>query len=58
MATDICWLECDTRETAAGEELFHCQHGQWALNDYHSKKLPYAVCNFGVAELELNQIKY
>ena len=46
-------LESDTSREAAGGTLYQWQDGQWALIGYHSKRLPDAVCKYGVCELEL-----
>ena len=40
--------------TAARGALFEFEHWQWELIGYHSKKLPQAVQNNGIRELELN----
>ena len=46
-------LEIDTSRTAAGRTLYQWQDQEWVLVGYHSKKLPEAVQNYGVTELEL-----
>ena len=46
-------LESDTSRTAAGATLYQWQNNEWVLVGYHSKRLPDAVCNYGVTELEL-----
>ena len=46
-------LESDTSREAAGGTLYQWQDEQWALIGYHSKRLPDAVRNYGVCELEL-----
>ena len=46
-------IESDTSRTAAGSTLYQWQDGQWVLVGYHSKRLPDAVRNYGVTELEL-----
>ena len=46
-------LESDTSREAAGEVLYQLQDNQWVLIGYHSKRLPEAVRNYGVCELEL-----
>ena len=46
-------LESDTSREAAGGTLYQWQDDQWVLIGYHSKRLPDAVCNYGVCELEL-----
>ena len=51
--TGIFRLESDTSWEAAGGTLYQWQEGQWALIGYHSKRLPDAVRNYGVCELEL-----
>ena len=45
-------LESDTR-TAARATLYQWQNNEWVLVGYHSKRLPDAVHNYGVTELEL-----
>ena len=37
----------------AGGTLYQWQDNEWVLVGYHSKRLPNAVCNYGVTELEL-----
>ena len=49
----IFCLESDTSREAAGGMLYQWQDDQWALIGYHSKRLPDAVHNYGVCELEL-----
>ena len=49
----IFHLESDTSREAAGSTLYQWQDDQWALIGYHSKRLPHAICNYGVCELEL-----
>ena len=51
--TGIFRLESDTSREAAGGTLYQWQDNQWALIGYHSKRLPDAVRNYGVCELEL-----
>ena len=46
-------LESDTSRTAAGVTLYQWQNNEWVLVGYHSKRLPDAVHNYGVTELEL-----
>ena len=46
-------LESDTSREVAGGTLYQWQDEQWALIGYHSKRLPDAVRNYGVCELEL-----
>ena len=46
-------LESDTSRTAARATLYQWQNNEWVLVGYHSKRLPDAVCNYGVTELEL-----
>ena len=46
-------LESDTSRTAAGATLYQWQNNEWVLVGYHSKRLPDAVCNYRVTELEL-----
>ena len=46
-------LESDTSRTAAGATLYQWQNNEWVLVRYHSKRLPDAVHNYGVTELEL-----
>ena len=46
-------LESDTSREAAGGALYQLQDNQWVLIGYHSKRLPEAVHNYGVCELEL-----
>ena len=46
-------LESDTSRTAAGAILYQWQNNEWVLVGYHSKRLPDAVRNYGVTELEL-----
>ena len=46
-------LESDTSREAAGGALYKLQDNQWMLIGYHIKRLPEAVCNYGVCELEL-----
>ena len=46
-------LESDTSREAAGRMLYQWQDDQWALIGYHSKRLPDAVHNYRVCELEL-----
>ena len=46
-------LESDTSREAAGGALYQLQDNQWVLIGYHSKRLPEAVRNYGVCELEL-----
>ena len=49
-------LESDTSREAAGGALYQLQDNQWVLIGYHSKRLPKAVCNYGVCELELTSL--
>ena len=49
----IFHLERDTSREAAGGTLYQWQDDQWVLIGYHSKRLPDAVLNYGVCELEL-----
>ena len=49
----IFCLESDTSREAASGTLYQWQDGQWAFIGYHSKRLPDAVQNYGVCELEL-----
>ena len=46
-------LESDTFKTAAGATLYQWQNKEWVLVRYHSKRLPDAVRNYEVTELEL-----
>ena len=46
-------LESGTSRTAAGATLYQWQNNEWVLVGYHSKRLPDAVQNYGVTELEL-----
>ena len=46
-------LESDTSRTAARATLYQLQNNEWVLVGYHSKRLPDAVRNYGVTELEL-----
>ena len=46
-------LESDTSRTAAGATLYQWQNNEWVLVGYHSKRLPDAVRNYRVTELEL-----
>ena len=46
-------LESDTSRTAVGATLYQWQNNEWVLVGYHSKRLPDAVRNYGVTELEL-----
>ena len=46
-------LESDTSRTAARATLYQWQNNEWVLVGYHSKRLPDAVRNYGVTELEL-----
>ena len=46
-------LESDTSREACGGALYQMQDGEWRLLGYHSKRLPDAVRNYGVCELEL-----
>ena len=46
-------LESDTSREAAGGALYQEQDGEFVLIGYHSKRLPEAVRNYGVCELEL-----
>ena len=46
-------LESDTSRTAAGGTLYQWQDNEWVLVGDHSKRLPDAVKNYGVTELEL-----
>ena len=46
-------LESDTSRTAIGGTLYQWQDDKWVLIGYHSKRLPDAVRNYGVTELEL-----
>ena len=46
-------LESDTSRTAVGATLYQWQNHEWVLVGYHSKRLPDAVHNYGVTELEL-----
>ena len=45
-------LESDTSKEAAGR-MFQFKQEQWVLTGYHSKKLPQAVHNYGITQLEL-----
>ena len=49
------WLESDTSREGIGGTLYQLQNNSWLLigSKNHSKKLPDAVRNYGVAELEL-----
>ena len=49
----IFGLESDTSCKEAGGTLYQWQDDQWALIGYHNKRLPDAVRNYGVCELEL-----
>ena len=46
-------LESDTSREACGGALYQWQNEEWRLIGYHSKRLPDAVRNYGVCELEL-----
>ena len=46
-------LKSDTSREAAGGALYQLQDNQWVLIGYHSKRLPEAVRNYGVCDLEL-----
>ena len=46
-------LESDTSRTAVGATLYQWQNNEWVLVGYHSKRLPDAIRNYGVTELEL-----
>ena len=46
-------LESDTSREAAGGALYQLQDNQWVFIGYHSKRLPEAVHNYGICELEL-----
>ena len=46
-------LESGTSQSAAGRTLYQWQDNEWVLVGYHSKRLPDAVQNYGVTELEL-----
>ena len=46
-------LESDTSRDATGGVLYQWQDNEWALIGYHSKRLPDAVRNYSVSELEL-----
>ena len=46
-------LDSDTSRTAAGATLYQWQNNEWVFVGYHSKRLPDAVRNYGVTELEL-----
>ena len=46
-------LESDTSRTAAAATLYQWQNNEWVLVGYHSKRLPDAVRNYRVTELEL-----
>ena len=46
-------LESDTSRTAVGATLYQWQNNEWVLVGYYSKRLPDAVRNYGVTELEL-----
>ena len=46
-------LESNTSREGVGGTLYQFQNDSLLLIDYHSKKLPNAVRNYGVAELEL-----
>ena len=46
-------LESDTSRTAAGATLYQWQNNEWVLVGFHSKRLPDAVRNYRVTELEL-----
>ena len=46
-------LESDTSRTAAGATLYQWQNNESVLVGYHSKRLPDAVQNYRVTELEL-----
>ena len=49
-------LESDTSRTAAGATLCQWQNNEWVLVGHHSKRLPDAVHNHGVTELELTEL--
>ena len=49
----IFHLESDTSRKAPTGTLYQWQDDQWALIGYHSKRLPNAVHNYGVCELNL-----
>ena len=53
MTTNKFKFKSDTSKIAVGEPLFQIKQGQWVLTGNHSKKLPKAVCNYGITELEL-----
>ena len=46
-------LKSDTSREGVGGTLLQKQGDQWVVIGYHSKRLPKAVKNFGVTELEL-----
>ena len=46
-------LESDTSREGVSRTLYQLQDNNWLLIGYHWKKLPDAVRNYGVAELEL-----
>ena len=46
-------LESDTSREGVGGKLYQFQNDTWLLIGYHSKKLPDAVRNYGITELEL-----
>ena len=46
-------LESDTSRTAVGATLYQWQNNEWVLVGYCSKRLPDAVRNYRVTELEL-----
>ena len=46
-------LESDTSRDATGGVLYQWQDDEWVLIGYHSKRLPDAVRNYSVSELEL-----
>ena len=49
-------FESDTSREGVGRTLYQLQNDSWLLIGYHSKKLPDAVRNYMVAELELTEL--
>ena len=54
----IFCLKSETSREVAGRTLYQWQDKQWTLIGYHSKRLPDAVCNYGVCELKLMGLVY
>ena len=56
MATDKFRLESDTSKMAAKAAVLQFQQGQWVLTCFHSKKIPQAVCKYGIPEFEITDL--